>query len=142
MKDIHVILLILAIVVVIFVILFIPSPFYKKQNEPAKKIQRISHPPVVAKKEAVAQPQQVCFDPRLQSLNSRKKGAIGSTEDEETLSSFYVPAKDNVPEDFPVKQIGECPYSKAQPSDVPLGNVPMCMADNPKYNMRIFHEPL
>jgi len=149
MKDIYVILSILAIVIVIFIILFIPSPFYKKpiHVKQSEKIQRITHPPVVIPKKTVikSEPikqQQVCFDPRLQSLNSRKKGPIGSPQDEETLSSFYIPAKDAVPEDFPVKQIGECPYSKAQPNDVPLGNVPMCMADNPKYNMRVFHEPL
>jgi len=142
MDDLYVLLSILALVLIIFVILFAPSPFakfYKETpSEETDKIKRIKHPPVVV--ETPDKSKLVCFDPRMQSLNSRKKGDIGTPTDEESLASFYVPSKDHVPEDFPVKQIGECPYSKAQQHDIPVAHVNMCLAAKEDYNMRVFHK--
>lgn len=37
-------------------------------------------------------------------------------------------ARVTVPENYPRKPIGACPYSKPQSMDLPLGNVPMCVA--------------
>jgi hypothetical protein len=42
-----------------------------------------------------------------------------------TLDSYYTSAKE-VPEDYPVKQIGDCPYTKAPSTDLPIANMPMC----------------
>lgn len=41
------------------------------------------------------------------------------------LESYYTNAKD-VPEDYPVKKIGDCPYTKAPSTDLPIANMPMC----------------
>lgn len=41
------------------------------------------------------------------------------------LSSQYVPAREVVPEDFPVKEIGDCPLSKPMSTSLPMVNIPM-----------------
>jgi hypothetical protein len=47
---------------------------------------------------------------------------------EDPLDSYYQPARMEVPDDFPRQKIGACPYTKAQKDDLPLANVPMCLA--------------
>jgi len=44
------------------------------------------------------------------------------------IARFYPPAKENIPMDFPAKQIGCCPFSKPMSTDLPPANVPMCWA--------------
>jgi len=106
-------------------------------------VQHIPHPSVKAIKNPnhhnslQANDKIACYDPNMQTLNSKKKEYTGNKYDDEGLASFYIPAKDTIPEDYPVKQIGECPYSKMQARDVPIGNVPQCMAEKDNYNMRI-----
>lgn len=41
------------------------------------------------------------------------------------LDSYYITARD-VPEDYPLKKIGDCPYTKAPSTDLPIANMPMC----------------
>ena len=53
------------------------------------------------------------------------------------VDAFFYPANEHVPEDFPVKPLGECPYSKPQQHDLPVATLPMCMADKDNYNMRL-----
>ncbi len=43
------------------------------------------------------------------------------------LNTFYENARDVVPEDYPRKLIGECPYSKPPSTSLPLANTPMCI---------------
>lgn len=52
------------------------------------------------------------------------------------LDAQYIQARDTVPEDHPRKPIGSCPYSKPQSIDLPLPNVPMCVAVQ-QDNMRL-----
>lgn len=52
------------------------------------------------------------------------------------LNSHYQNARPDVPEDHPVKPIGACPYSKPPSTDLPIPNVPMCVAVQPQ-NMRL-----
>ena len=127
------------IILFIFGILFISYPKIFVGNNGIfsnlkPHVQHITHPPVTISKPIEKIP---CHDPRMASLNSHKKGPIGDANDADSLSSFYLPAKDHVPEDFPVKQIGECPYVKEQQHDIPIIDIPQCMADKPDYNMRI-----
>ena len=42
------------------------------------------------------------------------------------LDSFYISASETVPENYPLKNIGECPDSKRQSTDLPLANVSVC----------------
>lgn len=44
---------------------------------------------------------------------------------QQMLASHYEPARAVVPEDFPTKAIGDCPYSKPMSTDLPLADVPM-----------------
>ena len=133
-NDIYNQLAIFLFIVFIFAIIFVKYP---KKPVPVIKqpIQHIAHPPVTNIPKEL--PKVACYDARMQSLNSRKKDAVGDKYDSEELASFYLPAKDTVPEDFPVKQIGDCPYSKMQAHDIPIGNVPQCMAEKQDYNMRL-----
>jgi len=44
------------------------------------------------------------------------------------LDAYFQPASVHVPEDFPTKLIGDCPYSKPQSKPLPLTDIPMCIA--------------
>lgn len=52
------------------------------------------------------------------------------------LDAQYQHARSVVPENYPRKAIGECPYSKPPSTDLPIPNVPMCVAVQ-KDNMRL-----
>jgi hypothetical protein len=41
------------------------------------------------------------------------------------LDSYYISARE-VPEDYPVKNIGDCPYTKAASTDLPMANMSLC----------------
>lgn len=58
------------------------------------------------------------------------KAPVVTSNPEEELAVFYTPANAFVPEDFPRKPVGSCPYSRPQKEDLPLANVPMCLAVN------------
>jgi hypothetical protein len=157
MKDIYLVLSIIVLIILMTLLLFAPSLRHKHHHhhhhhhhkEHRKSIQRIQHPPINVSAEnegddddsnenLLKQPQKlVCYDFTKQSLNSREKGYIGNKTDEESLAAFYIPANDGVPEDFPVKPLGECPYSKPLSHDIPLANVPLCLANDSDFNMRI-----
>ena len=148
MDDIYVILSILVISILIFIVLFSPSPYSKHSKIPQKisnkeqkeqRIERIQHPPINT--ELKDPTKFICYDPRMQSMNSRQKGHIGIKQDEETLASFYVPAKDIMPEDYPLKLVGECPYSKPLSNDLPIPNIPLCIATKNDYNMKCENGP-
>lgn len=46
---------------------------------------------------------------------------------QQMLASQYEPARSVVPEDYPTKQIGECPISKPMSTNLPMVDVPMHM---------------
>ena len=143
MDDIYVILSILVLSIFIFIILFSPFP-YSKNTKPSNTkpventVERIKHQSINVNNVNNVDPTKlVCFDPHMQSMNSRKLGAIGDSKDEETLASFYIPGKENVPEDYPLKLVGECPYSKSLSNDLPIPNIPLCIATKNDYNMKL-----
>lgn len=47
--------------------------------------------------------------------------------DKAMLAAHYVPARHSVPEDYPRRVVGECPYSKPPATDLPLPDLPMCV---------------
>lgn len=57
-----------------------------------------------------------------------KPEPVKTCDAEKELAKFYKPAKKEVPVDFPRKPVGACPYSRSQKQDLPLANVPMCIA--------------
>jgi hypothetical protein len=155
MDDFYTMGAIILLLLIILFIIFAPSPAAlnarKLSDEKARtvdaaaaalkagSIERIPHPKVaigngVGGGKDLAK--QVCFDPHMQSLNSRKFAKVGEPG-EESLDTFFYPANEHVPEDYPVKPLGECPYSKAQQHDLPVATLPMCMADKDNYNMRL-----
>lgn len=44
---------------------------------------------------------------------------------QQMLAAQYEPAREIVPEDFPPKSIGDCPYSKPMSTNLPMANIPM-----------------
>ena len=59
-----------------------------------------------------------------------------ANEAAEMLKTFYVPAQEKVPLDYPAKAIGCCPFSKPMSTDLPIGNVPMCYASASKAHLK------
>lgn len=55
------------------------------------------------------------------------------------ISKYYenTRAREDVPEQHCAKPIGACPDSKPMSTDLPLGNVPMCVATRAGDNMRL-----
>lgn len=47
---------------------------------------------------------------------------------EAALNTFFTNARNVVPEDYPRKLVGECPYSKPPSTSLPIANQPMCIA--------------
>lgn len=150
MDDKYVILTIFVLVLFTFIILFAPSPFkknhhhshHKGESENEKKIHHIKHPEVKVKpanKDISDANKLVCYDARMQTMNSKKKGNIGDKHDEETLASFYKPADSHVPENFPIKPVEQCAASKPQSHDLPVIDMPMCIINKHDYNMRLIY---
>jgi hypothetical protein len=52
----------------------------------------------------------------------------GTCQQNNMLDAYFPPPKEKVPQDYPQKDIGECPYTKPQPKPLPLADVPMCIA--------------
>ena len=101
------------VIVLIFFILFVALPSLMKPAPPqptihsGPTIQRPVHPAGPSIKE-----QQI-----MEATQSRKM-----------LEAHYNNASQTVPEDHPLKPIGACPYSKPPSTDLPMSNVPMCVA--------------
>lgn len=57
------------------------------------------------------------------------------------LDMHYQNAREFVPENYPRKPIGACPYSKPPSTDLPMSNVPMCVAVQ-QDNMHLRTPPL
>ena len=75
----------------------------------------------------------------LRVSNVVTQESIESIESKRMLDAHYKSAREVVPVDEPLKQIGECPYSKAQSSDLPIPNIPMNVIVNSQY-MRLSNE--
>ncbi len=54
---------------------------------------------------------------------------IEKNKSSEMLKTYYVNAKKHIPDDYPKKEIGDCPYTKPQKEDMPIMNIPMCIAE-------------
>jgi len=54
----------------------------------------------------------------------------------EMIDMYYKNEVSEVPEQYCYKPIGECPHSKPMSTDLPIANVPMCMATQ-ENNMRL-----
>jgi hypothetical protein len=154
MDDKYVILAIFILVLFTFIILFAPSPFKTRHHHKHhdkkhgdsdgddKKIHHIKHPEVKVKpanKDVSDANKLVCYDARMQTMNSKKIGNIGDKQDEETLSSFYKPATEHVPVNFPIKPVEQCAAAKPQSSDLPIVDMPMCIINKHDYNMRLIY---
>ena len=51
-----------------------------------------------------------------------------SAVDKAMLDAHYTPARAQVPEDYPRLDVGSCPYTKPPATDLPLPDLPMCVA--------------
>lgn len=102
----------LLIIAVLVVLLFAVIPSFVE-----KQTARTSHgkpPRHVGGVQAVAQP------------DATQNAAM----DRAMLDSHYSPAREVVPEDHPRKAVGDCPYSRPPATDLPMRDLPMCVAQN------------
>lgn len=58
----------------------------------------------------------------------QEQRAVENTNSRQMLDAHYQAARETVPENYPRKEIGACPYSKPPSTDLPMANVPMCIA--------------
>ena len=50
----------------------------------------------------------------------------------QSLDAQFMEARSTIPEDYPVKPIGACPYTKAPSSDLPMVDMPLCLVASGK----------
>jgi len=67
----------------------------------------------------------------------RQEIAQNAQRDREMLESNYQNASDDFPVDFVRRPQGSCPESKQMSRDLPLADVPMCLATMPAYDMHL-----
>lgn len=70
--------------------------------------------------------QKSCNKKQKSSNNSNFLDKMDPVSANIMLDSYYIPAKETVPENYPRKAIGDCPYTKHQSTDLPLANVSLC----------------
>jgi hypothetical protein len=83
-------------------------------------------PPVFVE---VTRPSEIVREPEL--LRPSREQAIAKKEDllsKQMLNSFFEPARTYIPRNYPKKKIGECPISKPLSEDLPIVDVPLCVA--------------
>jgi len=66
--------------------------------------------------------------------NNTKLNQTYDSQSKEIDKFFKMPTP-CIPIDYPVKKIGDCPYSKAESMDLPIAQIPMCFADKLDNNM-------
>jgi len=54
--------------------------------------------------------------------------------EESELDTYFTPASVLVPEDYPRKEIGACPFAKSQKTELPMVDIPMCTLKSNKVN--------
>lgn len=59
--------------------------------------------------------------PKLHDVTSSGKAA-------DSLATYYEPARDAIPIDYPRRPVGACPYSKPPSTDLPLADIPLCLS--------------
>lgn len=122
MDAIWAIIVILLILFVLFVIL--PSLLPTPNQQPAKILNAAAAQPAHPPGPSIREVQQ--------AEASRSKAM---------LDMHYQAARATVPENHPRQPIGACPYTKPPSTDLPLSNVPMCVAVQPE-NMHLRSPPL
>lgn len=53
------------------------------------------------------------------------------------LNKFFKDANPDVPEDYPRKPVGACPYSKAPSTSLRMVDMPMCVVVNKDTSLRV-----
>lgn len=102
----------------------------------AMAIQKMFVPKAIARPAlATAAPQ-----PQVQAPRGATEADIAADferiESQKMLDTHFIEAQPVVPDDHPLKEIGACPYSKPLSKDLPMANVPMCLAVTAQ-NMRL-----
>lgn len=72
----------------------------------------------------------------IKSIPEYHEPTFNDNSSREMLESHYQEASPFIPVDYPQKDIGECPYSKPQASDLPIVDIPMCVITS-KRSMRL-----
>jgi hypothetical protein len=79
-------------------------------------------PPVTAQSRPYTQPRPaVVIPPETRQQIERRESRI-------MLDAYYQNGRETVPEDYPRRNICECPYSKPPSTDLPIVNTPMCVS--------------
>lgn len=70
-------------------------------------------------------PQSSVVQPRPDPISALR---VEAQKSRQMLDQYYPAARDSVPEDYPLRPVGSCPYSKPPSTDLPLIDTPMCIS--------------
>jgi hypothetical protein len=123
-----VILLLMTCILIFIIIIFPHSGFYKKSSTcNSIPIQNINISDNTVQTIVKQHKEFITQKPIVNNTNTNTNtNNLDPVNANIMLDQFYIPASNFVPEDYPRKQIGECPYSKKQSTDLPLANVSLC----------------
>ncbi len=118
------------LIVLLMVALVLPARY---SAAPAHHLKKKLEEKAQVEKEATCEVIGPCKRPcRYTSLNAEK----GKYDHRADIDSQFEIAKQDVPNDYPLNNIGCCPYGKPLSRDLPVADVPMCMAKSSK-DMRL-----
>ena len=110
------------IVVLLLIALVLPS---KYATEPSSvKLQKaVEHKKLKERKstcEAIGTCARPCY---YNNLVAEKKRLASQTD----IDKHFEKARDKIPNDYPLTEIGCCPYGKSLSTDLPIADIPMCI---------------
>ena len=115
--------IVIFIIVLLLVALLVPTrhsaaPAYELKKKMEQKSQLEEKKPTC---EVIGPCERPC---RYTSLNAEKRKYDLRAD----IDSQFETARPVVPNDYPLNNIGCCPYGRPLSSDLPMADVPMCMA--------------
>ena len=113
--------IVIFLIVFFVVVLILPTNY---SDKPAKELQRALETKRLMERKPTCEVIGPCERPcRYNSLNAEKN----RYKQKASIDSQFMKAKD-VPNDYPTLGVGCCPYGKPLSRDLPMADVPMCMA--------------
>lgn len=91
--------------------------------------------PSILTSSVTAQPRQLP-PPPAPPVAPETRREIEFRESQKMLDTYFLNARQSVPEDYPRKPIGACPYSKPPSTDLPIVNTPMCVSVSDKRSFK------
>lgn len=123
--------ILVAMVVFLLVALVLPSKYAAEPS--SQQFQKAIARKKLIERKPTCEAIGTCARPcHYNNLNAEKK----RLESQVDIDKHFEKPIEHIPNDYPLTQIGCCPYGKPLSSDLPMANIPMCVITKSK-DMRL-----